>query len=259
VDSTKTKAPKRFTEGTLVEAMKAVHRFVADPKLKAVLRENVGIGTEATRANVIGELFGRNFIALEKKKEIKPTDLGEQLIDALPRQITAPDMTALWQQAMDDIRRTGEGGYRAFITAQAKWLGDMVRDIPTWFAGKSLVDKSKKAALTVEASACKCTKCGSGLNRIKGKFGWFFGCTDGACKTIFKEVDGKPVEKAPAPTGKLTVEGVTNGDKCPKCKKGEMLLRACGPATKTPGKQFLACSNFFAKGKAKCDHSMWPK
>jgi DNA topoisomerase-3 len=259
VDSTTTKAPKRFTEGTLVEAMKNVHKFVADLKLKTVLRENVGIGTEATRANVIGELFGRKFITLEKKKDIVPTELGMQLIYALPRQITAPDMTALWQQAMDNIRTTGETGYRAFITAQSKWLVDMVRDIPTWFVGKSLIDKSKKPALTVKETTFTCAKCGSALNHINGKFGWFFGCTDGACKTIYKDVGGKPVEKTPAPTTKLTVDGVSTGDKCPKCKKGEMLTRVCGPHTKTPGKHFLACSNFFGKGKAKCDNSIWPK
>jgi DNA topoisomerase-3 len=128
VDSTTTKAPKRFTEGTLVEAMKNVHKFVVDLTLKAVLRENVGIGTEATRANTITELFGRSFIALEKKKEIVPTELGEQLIDALPVQVTAPDMTALWQQGMDDIRKTGEAGYRAFITCRCRARhSDLVR------------------------------------------------------------------------------------------------------------------------------------
>jgi DNA topoisomerase III len=257
-DSTTTKAPKRFTEGTLLDAMKNVHKFVVDLTLKSVLRENVGIGTDATRSNVIVELFGRTFIVLEKKKEIAPTPLGEQLIDALPIQITAPDMTALWQQGMDDIRKTGEPGYRAFITAQAKWLADVVRDIPTWFAGKALIDKSKKPALQVEASAHTCRKCSSALNRINGKFGWFFGCTNADCKAIFKDVDGKPVEKAAAPTGKLTLDGVSTGDKCPKCKKGEMQNRVCGPHTKTPGKQFLSCSNFFGKGKAKCDHAIWP-
>jgi len=258
VDSTTTKAPKRFTEGTLVDAMAAVHKFVMDPKLKAVLRENAGIGTEATRAATIGELFGRKFIVLDKKY-IAPTELGEQLIDALPRQITAPDMTALWQQAMDDIRTTREPGYRAFMTAQGKWLTDIVRDIPTWFAGKSLIDKSKKPAVTVKATTHACTNCKSPLMHINGKYGWFFGCSNGECKTVYKDVDGKPVEKVAAPTGKLVVDGVSSGDKCPKCKKGEMVARVCGPASKSPGKQFLACTNFFAKGKAKCDHSLWPR
>jgi DNA topoisomerase-3 len=257
-DSTTTKPPKRFTEGTLVAAMKAVHKFVTDPKLKAILRENIGIGTEATRANVIGELFGRKFIELAKK-EIKPTELGEQLIEALPRQISAPDMTALWQQAMDDIRKTGKKGYETFIAGQSKWLNDIVHEVPGWFAGKSLTRKDLKSSVEVKETAHKCLKCSGELKHVKGKFGWFFGCQNTDCKAIFKDVDGKPVEKVAAPTGKVTIGGVESGSKCTKCKKGEMQVRVCGPSSKTPGKNFLSCSNYFAKtAKTKCDNSVWP-
>lgn len=257
-DSTTTKPPKRFTEGTLVAAMKAVHKFVTDPKLKTILRENVGIGTEATRANVIGELFGRKFIELAKK-EIKPTELGEQLIDALPRQIAAPDMTALWQQAMDDIRKTAKKGYEAFVAGQSKWLTDLVHEVPGWFLGKSLIRKDRAPTVEVKTTAHKCLKCGGELKHVNGKFGWFFGCQNEDCKAIFKDVEGKPVEKVAAPTGKMTIGGVESGSKCTKCKKGEMQVRVCGPSSKTPGKAFLSCSNFFAKtAKAKCDHSVWP-
>ena len=261
VDSKTTRPPKRYTEGTLVAAMKSVHRFVADPKLKAVLRENIGIGTEATRANIIGELFGRKFIELVKN-DIKPTGLGESFIDALPAQLAKPDMTALWQQAMDDIQSSGEPGYTAFLSAQAKWLHELIRDVPGWFEGKALVDGSKKpakAAFTVKESEHTCLKCGSALKHIKGKFGWFFGCSNEACKATFKDVDGKPVEKAPVATETITLAGVASGSTCPECKKGTMQVRTCGPHTRTPGKQFLSCSQFFAKGKAKCGHSVWPK
>lgn len=260
-DSTTTKPPKRFTEGTLVAAMKSVHKYVSDPKLKAILRDNVGIGTEATRANTIGELFERGFIELVKK-DIKPTALGEQLIAALPRQITAPDMTALWQQAMDDIRKTGHKGYADFIAAQAKWLNSVVHDVPTWFKGKSLVaaGKERKSTLEMKPTAYKCTKCGSEMNHIKGAYGWFFGCKDATCKTIYKDVEGKPVAKTvPTASAPVTIAGVLSGSSCPSCKKGTLSLRVCGAATKTPGKQFLSCSNFFAKGKDKCSHSVWPK
>lgn len=259
VDSTTTKSPRRFTEGTLVAAMRNVHRFVSDPKLKAVLRENVGIGTEATRSNVIGELFGRKFISL-KRKDIHPTDLGEQLIDALPEQLTAPDMTALWQQAMDDIRTSGKGGYDDFIKAQAAWLSELVREVPSWFEGKSLTvaGKRKGGGLVTEKSKHPCLKCKGELLRIKGKFGWFFGCQVESCKTIFRDVKGKPVERTPQPTETLTVDGHSTGDKCPKCKKGTLQTRVCGPKTKTPGKLFLSCSAFFSKGRAKCTHSLWP-
>jgi DNA topoisomerase-3 len=50
----KTKPPARWTEGTLIEAMAGIHRFVADASAKATLRENEGIGTEATRAGILG-------------------------------------------------------------------------------------------------------------------------------------------------------------------------------------------------------------
>ena len=262
VDSTTTKPPKRFTEGTLVGAMKAVHRFVRDPKLKAVLRDNVGIGTEATRANVIGELFGRKFISLEKK-EIVPTSLGTGLVDALPLQISAPDMTALWQQAMDDIRKTGKPGYADFIKAQALWLSKLISEVPDWFVGKSLSTVGGKAGskggLEVVASGHTCAKCGAALNHIKGKYGWFFGCANADCNASYKDVAGKPVEKAVVTeSGPVTIAGVGSDSACPKCKKGKMKVRTCGPATGTPGKQFLSCSNFFEKGAKKCVHSVWP-
>lgn len=263
-DSGATKAPKRYTDGTLLVAMKNVHRYVADPKLKAILKENIGIGTEATRANVIEELFNRHFIELVKK-DIKPTALGEQLIDALPRQISAPDMTALWQQAMNDIMASKEAGYKSFISAQSKWLHELVREVPSWFRGKALVlagkaATAKSSSMPMKASSFKCTKagCGAMLIHIEGKFGKFFGCP--SCKENYKDVDGKPVAKTPPPSGTLSIDGVSAGDACPKCKKGTMNARVCGPHTRAPGKTFLSCSRYFEKdARNKCDHSIWPK
>lgn len=55
----KTSPPSRFSEGTLIEAMANVHRFVGDAEAKATLRETKGIGTEATRARVLETLKER--------------------------------------------------------------------------------------------------------------------------------------------------------------------------------------------------------
>lgn len=258
---TRTKAPKRYTEGTLIAAMKAVHQFVADPKLKAILRENVGIGTEATRASIIGELFKKGYLVFDKK-EIKPTQLSEDLFDVLPRALTAPDMRALWQQAMDEILKTEETGYRAFMAAQERWLRDLVLQVPVWFGGRSMKappgSKSGGKGLETKPTAHTCLTCKAPMLHIKGKFGWFFGCQNSDCKAVFKDAGGVPVEKAAAPAGPLTIGSVSTGSTCPKCGKGTLQTRVCGPHTKAPGKQFLSCSNFFAPGKAKCDHSIWP-
>lgn len=258
--STRTSAPKRFTEGTLVAAMKNIHKLVHDPKLKATLRENVGIGTEATRANVISELIEKKFVETVKN-ELKPTVLGEQLIGTLPRQLTAPDMTAIWQQAMDDIRSKGEAGYTSFMNDQRKYLTIMVTEVPKWFAGRSLFDSSKGPPKEIKSTSHKCLKCGGALQHINGKFGWYFSCINASCKENYKDVMGAPVAKAaaPVPTAADVIGGHKHGDTCPKCKKGTLRLRVCGPTSKTPGKKFLSCSNFAEKGKLKCEHSIWPE
>ena len=259
-DSTTTKPPKRFTEGTLVAAMKGVHRFVKDAKLKTILRENIGIGTEATRAATISELLRRSFMKVDKSL-IKPTEVGRNLITTLPSQITAPDMTALWQQSMDDIRTTEETGYNEFMLKQANWLKELVKEVPSWFDGKKVfvsLDKKKKTIETKETGHT-CSACASPLKHIKGTYGWFFSCTNEKCKTTYKDVAGAPVSKAPVSSEKITINGHSSGDACPQCKKGKLLLLTCGPHTKSPGKQFLSCSNFSAPGKAKCDHKIWPK
>lgn len=102
VKDRQTQPPKPFTEGTLIAAMKNAARFVTDERLKARLRESAGIGTEATRAGIIETLFKRNFIR-KKGRTIVSTPLGQGLIAALPPQISNPGMTALWEQALDQV------------------------------------------------------------------------------------------------------------------------------------------------------------
>ncbi len=97
-----TSPPAPFTEGTLIAAMKNAASQVSDPKLKKVLRENAGLGTEATRAGVLEVLFARQY--LEKSgKHIRSTQRGRELTTALPEALIQPGMTALWEQALDDI------------------------------------------------------------------------------------------------------------------------------------------------------------
>ena len=132
MDTVTTKPPKRFTEGTLVNAMKGIHKYVKEPTLKAILRENIGIGTEATRGRIITELTKRKFIE-ESKSYLVPTQLGRSLISSLPAQVCSPDMTALWQQAMEDIRSTGSRGYTDFMGKQEIWLRELLKKAPSWF------------------------------------------------------------------------------------------------------------------------------
>ncbi|MHB1880704.1 MAG: DNA topoisomerase 3 [Acidithiobacillus sp.] len=97
-----TKPPKRFTDGLLIDAMSNIHKFVTDAAAKAKLKETSGIGTEATRANILETLVKRGFVE-RKGKQIISTTTGRSLVRALPADLTDPVTTARWEDHLSSI------------------------------------------------------------------------------------------------------------------------------------------------------------
>lgn len=97
-----TSPPKHFTDATLLAAMTGINAFVKDINLKKILKDTDGLGTEATRAGIIELLIKRGFM-LRQAKNIKASDAGKALIDALPESITLPDRTAQWESILTNI------------------------------------------------------------------------------------------------------------------------------------------------------------
>jgi DNA topoisomerase-3 len=97
-----TKPPRRFTQSTLLEAMRSIHKYVKDKTLASTLHDVSGIGTEATRASIIKELIEKGFL-IEQKKLLSPTEAACVLIDALPDELTFPDTTAMWEKKLQEI------------------------------------------------------------------------------------------------------------------------------------------------------------
>lgn len=102
VQAKQTKPPARFTDGSLIEAMSNVHKFIDDEAAKAKLKETSGLGTEATRASILETLLGRGFIE-RKGKQLISTKAGRELVKALPRELTDPVTTAKWEDALSLI------------------------------------------------------------------------------------------------------------------------------------------------------------
>lgn len=152
-----TKPPAHFTDGTLIAAMKNAAAFVSDQQLRKVLKENAGLGTEATRAGILETLFKCGY--LEKKgKYLHATPVAGELIDALPAALTNPGMTALWEQALDEIAR-GEMTLDTFMARQAQWTGH-------------LIEKGKAQAVMFTAPPSPpCPVCGGTMRRRTGKKG----------------------------------------------------------------------------------------
>ena len=97
-----TQPPKHFTDATLLAAMTGIARFVKDPNIKNILKETDGLGTEATRANIIELLFKRQFLQ-RQGKQIIASNAGKTFILALPESMTKPDMTAHWESRLSQI------------------------------------------------------------------------------------------------------------------------------------------------------------
>lgn len=159
----KTLPPKPFTQGELIKAMKGVAKLVSDPRLKQILKDTTGIGTEATRANIIQGLIGRGYV-LKKGRTIRASDAAFTLIDAIPAAIADPGTTAIWEQALDRIG-IGQMTLDTFVGKQAAWVSRLVRQ----HAHDTLSIKLP------DSPACRL--CGSPMRQRKGKHGSFWSCT----------------------------------------------------------------------------------
>ena len=122
-----TSPPKRFNDASLLSAMTGIARFVTDPEIRKILRETDGIGTEATRAGIIELLFKRNFL-MRQGKEIRSTDVGRQLIQALPENVATPDMTAQWESQLESVSQR-ELRYEQFMAPMLSMLNGLVEQV----------------------------------------------------------------------------------------------------------------------------------
>lgn len=120
----KTRPTEHYTEGTLIAAMKNAARFVTDERLKQRLKESAGLGTEATRAGIIETLLKRGYIR-KQKRHLVATDSAVALMTMLPDIVKDPGMTALWEQALDEIA-AGKLPLAMFLQKQSIWITKMV-------------------------------------------------------------------------------------------------------------------------------------
>lgn len=209
----KTSPPSKFSEGSLIEAMANVHLFVGDAQAKATLKESKGIGTEATRANIIETLKERGYLIAEKKALVS-TPLGREVIDLTPPSLKDPITTAAWEERLEAIAQ-GKESLDTFLTEQIRVLPGLLT--PILGDGKP---------------AFPCPDCGAALNRRKSKKdgSWFWGCSAYPnCKTILPDDNGKP--------GKPRPKAVLSTHICKAC--GKPLIQRTGAKG-----EFYGCSGY---------------
>ena len=98
-----TSPPKRYTSGSMILAMENAGQLIEDEELRAQIRGS-GIGTSATRAEILKKLFSIKYLSLNKKTQvITPTLLGEMIFDVVNcsiRQLLNPELTASWEKGL---------------------------------------------------------------------------------------------------------------------------------------------------------------
>lgn len=186
-----TKPPARFTPATLIKAMKEIYKYVKDDSLKASLKDCSGIGTEATRANIVELIQNRGYVKLESKNLV-PTDLGLLLFEVVDENMLYPDITAVWERDLDAISRR-EMPIREFMEKQQGYINTLLANL-------------QKTTIRQSASKVSCPECGKNMRRIKGKSGYFWACTGyPACKKTFNDKKGKPDTSSTRKYSKKTV------------------------------------------------------
>lgn len=200
-----TKPPARFNEGTLLAAMENPSQFMGDESKELVktLKETGGIGTVATRADIIEKLF-KSFVIEKKGNDLYTTSKGRQLLDLAPADLKSPALTAEWETQLTKIAK-----------GQAK-KADFMRQMID-FTQKSISDikKSDQKFKHDNISGKVCSECGKPMLEVNGKRSKMLVCSDRTCGN------------------KKKVSTITNA-RCPVCHKklelrgeGEGRIFAC--------------------------------
>ena len=212
-DALKTKPPARYTAGSLLTAMESIDKEIDDPRLAAIMKgkEKAGIGTNATRAEVIKKLFDGAYIE-ESKKYIVPTNKGNELVTLLEKGCPALVDLALTAEWEDKLSRVESG--ELLLSEFEQSINDFVRECIISIK----TAKANGAVGLIGTVENPCPSCGKGMIRRKGDKGFWWGCSGyPVCKHTMSDKDGKPFEK-PA-SFKPKTATASSEHKCQTCEK----------------------------------------
>ena len=216
VVSKETRPPSRFTDGTLIEAMSGIHKFVSDPEAKKRLRETSGIGTEATRAGILEKLVAQDYI-LRKGKQLLSSEKGRSLVAfleaALP-DLADPATTARWEDVLAGVV-DGKNSMDTFVDGIAGLVRTQTQTLLA--KGKGQLIAEKRQGGSGMSSRTSCPVCGGDVpvtrmesRKKKGVFFWICPRRDASGQPLHAPLSdrtgkpGKPFGTEAAPARKAS-------------------------------------------------------
>ncbi|MBU8710194.1 DNA topoisomerase III [Bacillus subtilis] len=182
--SGQTKPPSRFNEGTLLSAMENPSAFMQGEEkgLVKMLGETGGLGTVATRADIIEKLFN-SFLIEKKNQDIFITSKGKQLLQLVPEDLKSPALTAEWEQKLSAIA-AGKLKSAVFIKNMKAYAHQTVKEIKN----------SSQTFRHDNITGTACPECGKMMLKVNGKRGTMLVCQDRECgsrKTIARKTNAR--------------------------------------------------------------------
>lgn len=198
--SGQTKPPAPFNEGTLLAAMENPTQFMQgeSKELIQTLNETGGIGTVATRADIIEKLF-KSFVIEKKGNDLYATSKGRQLLDLAPEDLKSPALTAEWEKELTKIAQ-GKAKKKQFMDRMISFTQKSVKEI------KTSDHKFKHDNVTGK----RCPDCGKLLLEVNGKRGKMLICQDRECG-YKKKVSQLTNARCPTCHKKLELRGEGDG------------------------------------------------
>lgn len=194
--SGKTKPPARFTEATLLSAMENPIKYMQsqDAAARKTLGETGGLGTVATRADIIEKLF-HTFLIEKKGQEILITSKGKQLLELVPEDLKKPELTADWEMQLSRIAK-GKQKEQTFLHDIREYTQSLIQEIKTangTFRHDNITNH-------------KCPRCGKRMLAVNGKNARLLVCQDRECG--YRETIAR-----------------TSNARCPNCHKKMELIK----------------------------------
>ena len=210
VNQGQTKPPARYTEAALLSAMEHPGSQVEDRDLSRTLEETGGLGTPATRADIIEKLLSAFYVE-RSGKSLVPTAKGIQVVGLAPEELRSPELTARWERRLGNIA-AGKEKPAAFIQEMRGYAARLVDRV-----------KASEGQYTPDnVSRERCPDCGKLLLEVKGKKGGkMLVCPDRSC-------------------GYRKSLSVQTQARCPNCHK-RMELRGQAPAKGEEDKRIFVC------------------
>ena len=162
--------PSYYTEGSLIYAMENPFEFVDDDNERKILKQTNGIGTVATRADILEKLFTNDYLVLDNGR-IKTTNKAKQLLNLVPKNLKSPSLTATWEKQLDNIAKNKLSKDK-FLKDIKDYTRECILEI------KDSQDKFKHDNI----SGKKCEECGSYMLEVDKKGTKMLKCSSPTCR-----------------------------------------------------------------------------